>query len=91
MDITGTATGAVLVRNPNFSMAFSHPRTIRTGEPYEASVTLLNTSLVDANLVSVTLPSASVSSRIAASVPRHVHDAAPSLATVDRPAATPGT
>ena len=33
MDITGTATGAVLVPNPNFSMAFSHPRTIRTGEP----------------------------------------------------------
>ncbi len=61
VDVTGRAAGSVLVRNPNFSLAFSHPRTVRSGEPYEASVTILNTSLSPANQVSVTLPSASIS------------------------------
>ncbi len=61
VDIEGRASGSVLVRNPNFSLAFTHPRTIRTGEPYTASVTLLNTSFTAANLVSVTLPEASIS------------------------------
>ena len=56
----GRAAGSILVRNPNFSLAFSHPRTIRTGEPYTASVTILNTSAVPANLVTVTLPEASI-------------------------------
>ncbi len=59
--IKGKAAGSVLVRNPKFSLAFTHPRTIRTGEPYEASVTVLNTGSTPANLVSVTLPSASLS------------------------------
>ena len=61
MDITGAAAGSILVRNPKFSLAFSHPRTIRFGEPYTASVTILNTSITPANLVSVTLPEASIS------------------------------
>jgi hypothetical protein len=52
------------VRNPKFSLAFTHPRTIRAGEPYTESVTLLNTSLTPANLVSVTLPEASLSGAI---------------------------
>jgi hypothetical protein len=59
--IKGKAAGSVLVRNPKFSMAFTHPRTIRAGEPYDATVTILNTSLSPANLVSVTLPAASIS------------------------------
>ncbi|HEY6225693.1 MAG TPA: hypothetical protein VI282_01090, partial [Verrucomicrobiae bacterium] len=59
--ITGAAAGSVLVRNPNFSLAFSHPRSVRFGEPYEASVTVLNTSVTPANRVRVTLPKTSLS------------------------------
>ncbi len=62
--ITGKAAGSVLVRNPNFSLAFSHPRTVRAGEPYEASATILNTSLVPANRVRVTLPASSLSGAV---------------------------
>lgn len=60
-EITGGANGAVLVRNPNFSLAFAHPRTVRAGEPYQASVTVMNTALATANLVSVSLNPASIS------------------------------
>src|ERR1043165_158215 len=59
--IKGRAAGSVLVRNPNFSLTFSHPSTVRTGEPYDAYVTVLNTSQVEANLVSITLPKGSLS------------------------------
>jgi len=59
--VMGKAAGAVLVRNPKFSMAFSHPRTVRVGEPYDASVTLLNTGVTPANLVHVTLNKNSIS------------------------------
>lgn len=59
--ITGKAAGSVLVRNPKFSLAFTHPRTVRSGEPYDASVTILNTGTTDANQVSVTLNGASLS------------------------------
>ena len=62
--IAGRAAGSVLVRNPNFSIAFAHPKTIRSGEPYEASVTILNTSQSPANRVRVTLPSASLSGAV---------------------------
>lgn len=59
--IAGKASGSVLVRNPKFSLSFSHPKTVRSGEPYNAHVTILNTGNVDANFVSVTLPGASLS------------------------------
>src|SRR5690348_8356365 len=59
--IKGQAAGSVLVRNPKFSLAFSHPRTVRAGEPYEATVTVLNTSASPANLVRVSLRSTSIS------------------------------
>ncbi|HLH54849.1 MAG TPA: carboxypeptidase regulatory-like domain-containing protein, partial [Verrucomicrobiae bacterium] len=59
--ITGKAAGSVLVRNPTFSLAFSHPGTVRAGEPYDAFVTILNTSPTPVNLVSVTLPQTSLS------------------------------
>ncbi|HYG24635.1 MAG TPA: Ig-like domain-containing protein [Verrucomicrobiae bacterium] len=61
VSVKGRAAGSVLVRNPRFSMAFSHPRTVRAGEPYEASVTLLNTGITPANLVQVTLNRNSIS------------------------------
>lgn len=53
--IRGRTSGSVLVRNANFSLTFAHPITVRAGEPYQASVTLLNTGDVEANLVSVGL------------------------------------
>ncbi len=59
--VKGKAAGSVLVRNPRFSMAFTHPRTVRVGEPYDASVTLLNTGITPANLVQVTLNKNSIS------------------------------
>lgn len=59
--IKGRAAGSVLVRNPKFSLAFSHPSTVRTGEPYYAYVTVLNTGQAEANLLSITLPKGSVS------------------------------
>lgn len=61
VQISGKAAGSVLVRNPKFSLAFSHPKTMRSGEPYTAYVTVLNTGSVEANLVSVSLRSASIS------------------------------
>ncbi len=61
VQIRGKAAGSVLVRNPKFSLAFSHPKTIRTGEPYTAYVTVLNTSDVPANQLSITLRGASLS------------------------------
>jgi len=64
VSITGKAAGSVLVRNPNFSLAFSHPRTVRAGEPYEASATVLNTGLVPANRLRVTLPKSSLSGAV---------------------------
>lgn len=67
--IKGKAAGSVLVRNPKFSMAFSHPRTIRAGEPYDAYVTILNTSQTPANEVSITLPSSAVSGAVLESDP----------------------
>lgn len=62
--IHGRAAGTVLVRNPKFSITFAHPRVVRAGEPYTASVTVLNTSSVEANLVSVQLADASLSGAV---------------------------
>ena len=59
--IQGKAAGSVLVRNPKFSLTFTHPRTVRSGEPYVANVTILNTGATPANFVSVSLASASLS------------------------------
>ncbi len=61
VEVEGRAAGSVQVSNPKFSLAFSHPRTVRAGEPYEASVTVLNTSNTVANLVSISLNSLNVS------------------------------
>ena len=67
VQVKGKAAGSVLVRNPRFSIAFSHPRTVRSGEPYQASVTVLNTGITPANLVSITLNHNSISGAVLAS------------------------
>jgi len=51
--VRGRTTGAVLVRNAKFSMAFLHPMRVRAGEPYTASVTLVNTGDTIANRLRV--------------------------------------
>jgi hypothetical protein len=53
--LTGHATGAVLVRNPDFSVTMGHPDTVRSGELYDLFVTITNTGKSIANLVSVNL------------------------------------
>ncbi|MBM3225668.1 MAG: hypothetical protein FJZ47_17965, partial [Candidatus Tectomicrobia bacterium] len=49
------------MRNPTFSITLSHPRTVRSGEPYDLYATVTNTSQTPANLVSVSLDPRSIS------------------------------
>ena len=53
--VTGIARGAVLVRNPNFTLTFTHPEVVAAGEKYSLDVTITNTSASPANLVSLNL------------------------------------
>ncbi|MDH3999497.1 MAG: hypothetical protein OET90_11760, partial [Desulfuromonadales bacterium] len=59
--LTGHATGAVLVRNPDFALTMSHPSTVRSGEEYDLFITVTNTSQSMANLVSVHLDPRAIS------------------------------
>ena len=56
--IRGRAAGAVLVRNPTFTLTFTHPEVVSAGEPYTLDVTVTNTSESPANFVSLNLLSA---------------------------------
>jgi hypothetical protein len=53
--IRGRAAGSVLVRNPKFTLTFTHPDVVNAGESYTLDVTVTNTSDAPANLVSVNL------------------------------------
>ncbi len=53
--IRGRAAGAVLVRNPSFTLTFTHPEIVNDGEEYDLDVTITNTSQSPANFVSVNL------------------------------------
>ncbi|HMC78364.1 MAG TPA: CARDB domain-containing protein, partial [Vicinamibacterales bacterium] len=53
--VTGRAAGAVLVRNPKFTLTFAHPQVVSAGEPYTLDVTVTNTSTAPANFVSINL------------------------------------
>lgn len=53
--IRGRAAGAVLVRNPTFTLTFTHPDVVNAGEPYTLDVTVTNTSASPANFVSLNL------------------------------------
>lgn len=61
VEVAGLARGAVVVRDPDFSLTFIHPDVVRAGEAYELAVQVRNTSLVDANLVTVSLDEANLS------------------------------
>ncbi|MBI5141187.1 MAG: Ig-like domain-containing protein [Nitrospirae bacterium] len=56
VQVFGSATGTVIVRNPNFTLTFGQPDVVRDGEEYSLFVTVHNTSEVAANLVQLTLP-----------------------------------
>ncbi|ABQ27183.1 Ig-like domain-containing protein [Geotalea uraniireducens] len=62
--LKGKATGAVLVRNPDFSITLGHPATVRSGEAYDLFVTVTNTSQAVANLVSIHLDSRALSGAV---------------------------
>ncbi|MEG7522132.1 MAG: carboxypeptidase-like regulatory domain-containing protein [Chromatiales bacterium] len=64
VEIQGAAIGAVLVRDPTFSITLVHPRTIRSGEPYDLYATITNTSTTVANLVTVNLDERGVSGAV---------------------------
>jgi hypothetical protein len=53
--VRGRAAGSVLVRNPKFTLTFTHPDVVNAGEPYTLDVTVTNTSEAPANLVSLNL------------------------------------
>src|SRR5262249_50214600 len=53
--ITGRAAGAVLVRNPSFTLTFIHPEEVAAGEGYSLDVAVTNTSESPANFVSLNL------------------------------------
>jgi hypothetical protein len=65
--LTGKASGAVLVRNPDFSITLGHPATVRSGEAYDLFVTVTNTSKSTANLVSLRLDQRALSGAVLAS------------------------
>jgi hypothetical protein len=53
--ISGRAAGAVLVRNPSFTLTFVHPEEVDAGEQYPLDVAVTNTSESPANFVSINL------------------------------------
>ena len=55
IEVAGHVRGAVVVRDPNFALTFIHPDVVRAGSQYDLTVQIRNTSLVDANLVTVSL------------------------------------
>ncbi|HPW20488.1 MAG TPA: Ig-like domain-containing protein [Vicinamibacterales bacterium] len=59
--VRGRAAGVVLVRNPKFTLTFTHPDVVNAGEPYTLDVTVTNTSGAPANFVSVNLYSQNIS------------------------------
>ncbi|MEO7794145.1 MAG: carboxypeptidase-like regulatory domain-containing protein, partial [Thermoanaerobaculia bacterium] len=54
--ISGTARGAVVVRDPTLGVHVSHPDVVRTDEEYTMSVSVTNNGITPANLVSLALP-----------------------------------
>ncbi|MEN3336344.1 MAG: large repetitive protein, partial [Acidobacteriota bacterium] len=53
--VRGRAAGAVLVRNPTFTLTFTHPEIVTAGEAYTLDVTVTNTGSSPANFVSLNL------------------------------------
>jgi hypothetical protein len=54
--VTGTAKGAVIVRDPTLNVTITHPDVVRTDEEYSLLLTVTNTGTAPANLLKVRLP-----------------------------------
>ncbi len=54
--ISGTARGAVVVRDPTLGIVVSHPDVVRADEEYTMAVSVTNNGVTPANLVSLALP-----------------------------------
>ena len=61
VQLTGKASGAVLVRNPYFAMTFSVPSVVRVGQAFNLNVTVTNIGLAAANNLTVALDSGQLS------------------------------
>jgi Bacterial Ig-like domain/Carboxypeptidase regulatory-like domain len=59
--VRGRAAGAVLVRNPSFTLTFVHPDVVNDGEEYDLDVIVTNTSASPANFVSINLRQQNIS------------------------------
>jgi hypothetical protein len=62
--LKGKASGAILVRNPDFSVTLGHPATVRAGEEYDLFIIVSNTGKSIANLVSAGLDPRALSGAI---------------------------
>lgn len=54
--LSGTARGAVVVRDPTLGIVVSHPDVVRADEEYTMEVSVTNNGVTPANLVSLALP-----------------------------------
>jgi alpha-tubulin suppressor-like RCC1 family protein len=61
IEVTGRATGGVLVRNPFFDVSFTLPTVVRANEPFKLYATVTNKGAGIANDVSMTLDALSLS------------------------------
>ncbi len=59
--ISGTARGAVLVRDRTFATTFTHPGVVRAGQDYDLAMTVLNTGQANINGAFAALPPNSIS------------------------------
>ena len=77
VQVTGRAAGSVLVRNPSFTLTFTHPETVMAREQYSLDVTVTNTSESPANFVSVNLHSRNVTGATVVGEPSRQIDSIP--------------
>jgi hypothetical protein len=61
VNLIGSASGGVLVRNPYFNMTFTVPGVVRKGENFNVYATVTNTSQAPANDLTVTIDAAKLS------------------------------
>ena len=54
--LSGTARGAVIVRDPTLGIVVSHPDVVRADEEYTLEMSVTNNGVTPANLVSLALP-----------------------------------
>ncbi|MBZ0114334.1 MAG: Ig-like domain-containing protein, partial [Thermoanaerobaculia bacterium] len=59
--MTGSARGAVLVRNPALDVTVTHPEVVRADEEYSLFLTVSNTGVQPVNLIGLALPIAGLS------------------------------